>query len=48
MHGRVQHSEVATFAAKVRDAQHAEIFQMRQYLADWFGGSSGMPCGAAS
>lgn len=43
MHGRVQHAEVTAFAAKVRDAQHAEMFQMQQYLADWFGGW-GMPC----
>jgi uncharacterized protein (DUF305 family) len=43
MHGRVPHAEVATFAGQVRDAQHAEMFQMQRYLADWFGGS-GMPC----
>ncbi|MEV0819879.1 DUF305 domain-containing protein [Nonomuraea rubra] len=43
MHGDVQHPPVAAFAAKVRDAQHAEMVQMRQYLADWFGGE-GMPC----
>uniref|UniRef100_UPI003F49629D DUF305 domain-containing protein n=1 Tax=Nonomuraea bangladeshensis TaxID=404385 RepID=UPI003F49629D len=43
MHGDVQHEQVAEFAAKVRDDQHAEMLRMQQYLADWFGGS-GMPC----
>jgi uncharacterized protein (DUF305 family) len=43
MHGGVQHEQVAAFAANVRDAQHAEMFTMQQYLADWFGGSV-MPC----
>lgn len=43
MHGRVPHAEIAAFAGQVRDAQHAEMFQMQQYLADWFG-RSGMPC----
>ncbi|MEV1174666.1 hypothetical protein [Nonomuraea sp. NPDC049784] len=43
MHGGVQHEPVGAFAAKVRDGQHAEMFQMQQYLADWFGGA-GMPC----
>ncbi|GAA3248185.1 DUF305 domain-containing protein [Nonomuraea helvata] len=42
--GRAEHPEVAEFAAKVRDTQHAEMFQMRRYLADWFG-EWGMPCG---
>ncbi|MEQ4721773.1 DUF305 domain-containing protein [Nonomuraea sp. B19D2] len=42
--GRAEHAEVANFAAKVRDTQHTEMFQMRRYLADWFGESS-MPCG---
>ncbi|MFI7537866.1 DUF305 domain-containing protein [Streptosporangium sp. NPDC049376] len=44
MHGQAQHEQVAAFARTVRDAQHAEMFQMRQYLADWFG-QTGMPCG---
>ncbi|MFG1708644.1 DUF305 domain-containing protein [Nonomuraea sp. M3C6] len=46
MHGRIQHPEIATFATKVRDAQHAEMLQMQQYLANWFGGGGGMgmPC----
>lgn len=43
MHGNVPHAEVAAFAGQVRDAQHAEMFRMRRYLSDWFGGS-GMPC----
>ncbi|WP_327587562.1 DUF305 domain-containing protein [Nonomuraea sp. NBC_00507] len=43
MHGSVPHAEVAAFADQVGDAQHAEMLQMRQYLADWFGGS-GMSC----
>lgn len=43
MHGRVPHGQVAAFAGKVRDGQHAEMVQMQRYLADWFGGS-GMPC----
>ncbi|MFI7644274.1 DUF305 domain-containing protein [Nonomuraea sp. NPDC049400] len=42
--GRAEHPEVADFAAKVRDTQHAEMFQMRRYLADWFG-EWGRPCG---
>ncbi|MEV0237496.1 DUF305 domain-containing protein [Nonomuraea sp. NPDC050786] len=42
--GRAEHPQVADFAAKVRDTQHAEMFQMRRYLADWFGEWGG-PCG---
>ncbi|MFI7644371.1 DUF305 domain-containing protein [Nonomuraea sp. NPDC049400] len=42
--GRGEHAEVADFAAKVRDTQHTEMFQMRRYLADWFGEWS-VPCG---
>ncbi|HUR07018.1 MAG TPA: DUF305 domain-containing protein [Nonomuraea sp.] len=37
MHGRIQHQEIAGFARTVRDDQHAEMFQMQRYLADWFG-----------
>ncbi|MET9342111.1 DUF305 domain-containing protein [Nonomuraea sp. NPDC003804] len=44
MHGRVQHREVADFARTVRDSQHAEMFQMQRYLADWFGTGWRMPC----
>ncbi|MFF4620500.1 DUF305 domain-containing protein [Nonomuraea jabiensis] len=40
--GQAEHPEVADFAAKVRDTQHAEMLQMRRYLADWFG-EWGMP-----
>ncbi|MGH9003248.1 MAG: DUF305 domain-containing protein, partial [Acidimicrobiia bacterium] len=45
MHGPIPHQEVAGFARTVRDSQHAEIFQMQQYLADWFDGSWRMPRG---
>lgn len=44
MHGRAQHEQVAAFARTVRDTQHAEMFQMRRWLADWFG-ETGMPGG---
>ncbi|MGP3920878.1 DUF305 domain-containing protein [Nonomuraea sp. 10N515B] len=47
MHGRIQHGDVAAFAAKVRDDQHAELVRMQQYLADWFNDWS-MPCPMAS
>ncbi|MDP4511865.1 DUF305 domain-containing protein [Nonomuraea turcica] len=43
MHGNISHPEVAAFAGQVSDAQHAEMFQMQQYMADWFRGS-GMSC----
>ncbi|MEV4111521.1 DUF305 domain-containing protein [Nonomuraea sp. NPDC049695] len=42
--GRAEHPEVAELAAKIRDNQHAEMFRMRRYLADWFG-ERGRPCG---
>ncbi|WP_051581771.1 DUF305 domain-containing protein [Pseudonocardia acaciae] len=42
--GAIQHPEVTVFAARVRDAQHAEIFQMRGYLTGGFRG--GPHCGA--
>lgn len=29
--------EVVPFAEQIRDGQHAEIIQMRGWLADWFG-----------
>ena len=32
----VEHDEVADLAADIRDDQHAEIFQMRDWLRDWF------------
>ena len=35
--GLTSHTELEPFARTVRDAQHAEIVQMRGWLADWFG-----------
>jgi uncharacterized protein (DUF305 family) len=35
--GLATHTELEPFARTVRDAQHAEIVQMRGWLADWFG-----------
>jgi uncharacterized protein (DUF305 family) len=35
--GLAEHAELEPFARTVRDAQHAEIVQMRAWLADWFG-----------
>ena len=32
-----EHERVNALAASIRREQHAEIFQMRQWLADWFG-----------
>ncbi|NUW39475.1 DUF305 domain-containing protein [Nonomuraea rhodomycinica] len=45
MRGRVEHEQVAAFARTVRDDQHAEMVQMRRWLAGWFGetGMPGMP-----
>src|SRR5512144_2943195 len=41
-----RHEDTRAFAERVRDTQHAEIMQMRQWLATWFGsgahGGSGM------
>jgi len=34
------HVQVEALAETIRDEQHAEIFQMQQWLAAWFGGSS--------
>ncbi|MGQ0480295.1 MAG: DUF305 domain-containing protein [Pseudonocardia sp.] len=39
--GDIEHQELVGFARTVRDAQHAEIFQMRRYLGAWFGGGRG-------
>lgn len=33
-----EHPEVAGLARDIRDEQHQEIFQMQEWLADWFGG----------
>ncbi|MFD1546042.1 DUF305 domain-containing protein [Nonomuraea guangzhouensis] len=46
MHSRIQHQEITGFARTVRDTQHAEIFQMQQYLTDWFDGRWRMPNGS--
>jgi uncharacterized protein (DUF305 family) len=43
--GLATHTELEPFARTVRDAQHAEIVQMRGWLADWFG-ATGMGHGA--
>lgn len=32
-----EHDAVVPFAGQIRDSQHAEIFQMRSWLEDWFG-----------
>ncbi|MGP3915953.1 DUF305 domain-containing protein [Nonomuraea sp. 10N515B] len=37
MRGQAEHQEIRAFAASVRDSQHTEMFQMQQYLSDWFG-----------
>lgn len=39
--GVADHEEVNRLAESIRDDQHAEIFQMRRWLADWFGGGWG-------
>ncbi|HLZ36651.1 MAG TPA: DUF305 domain-containing protein [Mycobacteriales bacterium] len=39
-----RHEDTRAFAERVRDTQHAEIMQMRQWLATWFGrGAHGGP-----
>lgn len=35
--GLAKHTGVDALAASIRDEQHAEIHQMRRWLADWFG-----------
>lgn len=47
MGGVADHEEVEQLARTIREEQHTEIFQMQQWLADWFGGGwgSGMPGG---
>jgi uncharacterized protein (DUF305 family) len=49
--GLAAHTELEPFARTVRDTQHAEIVQMRGWLADWFGatgmGPGGMGPGGA-
>jgi uncharacterized protein (DUF305 family) len=34
--GHADHEEVDRLAMAIRDEQHAEIVQMRRWLADWF------------
>ncbi|WP_110241562.1 DUF305 domain-containing protein [Nocardioides gilvus] len=51
--GLADHDEVEALAESIRDEQHAEIFQMQQWLKEWFnvdrqhgpprGGGMGMP-----
>jgi uncharacterized protein (DUF305 family) len=40
--GSARHPETSRLAASIRDEQHTEIFQMRQWLQDWFG-AAGQP-----
>ena len=35
--GSAEHDEVEALAEDIRDEQHAEIFQMQQWLREWFG-----------
>lgn len=35
--GGTAHQEVGRMATSIRNEQHAEIFQMSQWLRDWFG-----------
>lgn len=35
--GVAEHDEVEALAQDIRDGQHAEIFQMQQWLREWFG-----------
>jgi len=35
--GGAEHDEVEALAGDIRDEQHTEIFQMQQWLRDWFG-----------
>jgi uncharacterized protein (DUF305 family) len=48
--GTAEHEEVNELAATIRDEQHAEIFQMRRWLADWFytGSMQRSGCGVAA
>jgi uncharacterized protein (DUF305 family) len=40
-----EHPDVVPFAEQIRDSQHAEIIQMRGWLADWFGQNAIGPMG---
>ena len=35
--GVADHEQVEVLAETIRDDQHAEIFQMQQWLGEWFG-----------
>lgn len=37
MRGVADHEQVEVLAQTIRDEQHAEIFQMQQWLEEWFG-----------
>ena len=39
--GTAEHDDVGALAQTIRDQQHAEIFQMQRWLADWFGAAWG-------
>jgi len=41
IHRLSDRDEVNALARSIRDEQHAEIFQMRRWLADWFDGGRG-------
>lgn len=38
-HGSADHRQVVALARTIRDEQHAEIFQMQDWLTTWFGAS---------
>ena len=40
--GVADHDEVEVLAATIRDEQHDEIFQMQEWLSDWFGSAAPM------
>ena len=44
--GIAEHEAVKVLAASIRGEQHAEIFQMRRWLADWYGTGWGHGFGA--
>lgn len=43
--GLAEHGEVSDLAVSIRDEQHAEIVQMRQWLGDWFDAGMGAGMG---
>lgn len=40
--GVADHSEVEELATTIRDDQHVEIFQMQEWLSEWFGRTTSM------